>query len=392
MVSIAPSRKKVGDGKVTVSISHRKRHTDMTSTQQITIRNPRHPTAGELKEMDCAISRLNRLIKLREQSGIKFTPDDIINDYNNLMTRGSLFNFMSQIITELKTGGRLRTAETYTSALNSFRKFRNDENLMLDALDSSILQQFEDWHKSRGLSPNTISFYNRILRAVYNRAVDIGLTENRHPFRKVYTGIGKTRKRALPIATIRNLINLNLSYSPLMDHARNIFLLSFMLRGMSFIDMAYLRKNDLRNGVITYRRRKTGKTLNIAWTSEMQDIIDKYPRNDSQFLLPILTSSKGELRNKCRNSNYNINRSLKEIAKILGLQIPLTLYVARHSWASAAKQIGIPIRIISEAMGHNSETTTQIYLTDLDTSEVDRANEKILKNLKPLKNNKILKK
>ena len=160
-----------------------------------------------------------------------------------------------------------------------------------------------------------------------------------------------------------------------------MFIMSFMLRGMSFIDMAYLRKSDLSNGYVTYRRRKTGQLLTIEWTKEMQMILDKYPENSTDYLLPIIKNVGTNERYTYRNVGYNINHNLKTIAKKVGIKIPLTLYVARHSWASVAKAKGIPLSVISEGMGHDSEATTQIYLASLDTSVVDKANSLILKSL-----------
>lgn len=213
-----------------------------------------------------------------------------------------------------------------------------------------------------GNAPNTISFYTRILRAVYNRAVEEDIIENRNPFRHVYTGIEKTAKRALPLPAISKIKALDLTLTPALDYARDMFLLSFMLRGMSFVDMAFLRKSDLHNGYITYRRRKTGQQLVIEWTRDMQRILDKYPENASDYLLPIIRKRNTNERSAYRNMSYNINHHLKSIASMVGVNIPLTLYVARHSWASAAHSKGIPLRIISEGMGHDSESTTQIYL------------------------------
>ncbi len=174
---------------------------------------------------------------------------------------------------------------------------------------------------------------------------------------------------------------MDLSLNPTLDYARDMFMMSFMLRGMSFIDMAYLRKTDLTNGHIIYRRRKTGQQLTIAWTTEMQVIIDKYPENTSEYLLPIIRNSGINERCAYRNVGYLINRNLKKVAEMTDIQIPLTMYVARHSWASAAKAKGIPLSVISEGMGHDSEATTQIYLASLDTSVVDKANSLILKSL-----------
>ena len=288
---------------------------------------------------------------------------------------------MESIIAKLKQNGKVRTSETYRSTLNSFKKYRNDEDIMLDCMTSEIMEGYEAWHKKRGVTQNTISFYARVLRAVYNRAVEEAIIENRNPFRHIYTGVDKTVKRALPLEVIRKIKTLDLSLTPAMDLARDMFLMSFYLRGMSFIDMAYLKKADLRNGRVTYRRSKTGQLLIIEWTKEMQMILDKYPENKSGYLMPIIRNPGTNERSVYQNAGYNINHNLKRIAEMVGVTIPLTLYVARHSWASAARTKGIPISVISEGMGHDSEMTTQIYLAGLDTSAVDKANSLIIKSL-----------
>ncbi len=328
------------------------------------------------------VERLTKIDRKLDADGLAYTADDVIDEFNRYSHEYSLFNFMESVIIKLKQNGKTRTSETYFVTLNSFKKFRNGEDIMLDSLTSEIMEAYEAWHKQRGIAPNTISFYTRILRAVYNRAVEQDIIENRNPFRHVYTGVDKTVKRALPLAAIKKIKALDLSLTPSLDFARDMFMLSFYLRGMSFIDMAFLKKTDLRNGYVSYRRRKTGQQLIIEWTIEMQMILDKYPENASDYLLPIIRNPSTNERCTYRNVGYNINRNLKRIAEMVGVQIPLTLYVARHSWASAAKAKGIPVSVISEGMGHDSETTTQIYLASLDTSVVDKANSLILKCLK----------
>ena len=327
------------------------------------------------------VERLTKIIRKLDNYGLTYTADDVIDEFNRYANEYSLFNFMESQIIKLKQNGKIRTSETYTVTLNSFKKFRQDEDIMLDCLNTEVMEAYEAWHQQRGVSPNTISFYTRILRAVYNRAVENEIIENRNPFRHVYTGVDKTVKRALPLSIIKKIKTLDLSLTPALDFARDMFIMSFMLRGMSFIDMAYLRKSDLSNGYVAYRRRKTGQLLTIEWTKEMQLILDKYPENDSDYLLPIIKNAGTNERYTYRNVGYNINHNLKTIAKKVGITIPLTLYVARHSWASAAKAKGIPLSVISEGMGHDSEATTQIYLASLDTSVVDKANSLILKSL-----------
>ena len=159
-----------------------------------------------------------------------------------------------------------------------------------------------------------------------------------------------------------------------------MFLFSFYTRGMFFVDMAYLRKIDLQNWILTYRRRKTGQQLTIKWEKCMEEIICKYPSNKTDYLLPII-KVQGNERKQYDNALHLVNYRLKDLSKILKLQRTLTLYVARHSWASAAKAKNIPLSVISEGMGHESEKTTQIYLSSLETSVVDKANKVILESL-----------
>lgn len=313
--------------------------------------------------------------------GMQYSAGDIADEFRRRRREHTLFNFMESVIASLRRNGNARTAETYRSALNSFTKFRQGEDIRMELISQDTMESYESWLRKRGTVPNTVSFYARILRAVYNRAVDKGMTEDRHPFRHVYTGVEKTPKRALPLSVIRRIKLLDLSGEPNLEYARDMFMMSFYLRGMSLIDMAFLRKTDLRDGHLTYRRRKTGQQLIIGWTEEMQQILDKYPVNCSGYLLPIIRRKVANERSAYRNAGYNINRSLKKVAEMTGADIPLTLYVARHSWASAARSKGIPVSVISEGMGHDSETTTRIYLASLDTSIVDRANRLILKSI-----------
>ena len=328
------------------------------------------------------MERLTKIGRKLAAEGLIYTADEVIDEFNRYAHEYSLFNFMESLIARLKQNGKIRTSETYRSTLNSFKKYRKDKDIMLDCITSETMEGYEAWHRKRGVAPNTISFYTRILRAVYNRAVEDDIIENRNPFRHVYTGVDKTVKRALPLALIKKIKVLDLSLLPTLDYARDMFLMSFYLRGMSFIDMAFLRKTDLKNRYVTYRRRKTGQQLIIEWTKEMQMILDKYPENNSDYLLPIIRNPGTNERCTYRNAGYNINHNLKRIAEMVGITIPLTLYVARHSWASAAKAKGIPVSVISEGMGHDSEATTQIYLASLDTSAVDKANSLILRSLK----------
>lgn len=328
------------------------------------------------------IKRLKIIIALFDRRHECYTTDDIVTKFSRQANEQSLFTFMQEAIGQLKRLNRIRTSETYAATLSSFMKFREGQDILLYEVDSNTMMLYEAWLKGKGICPNTISFYMRILRAVYNRAVEKELVEQKHPFKHVYTGIDKTVKRAVPLKAIKRIKELDLTLKPHLDYARDLFLFSFYTRGMSFIDLAYLKKSDLQNGFLTYRRRKTNQQLTVKWEKCMAEIVAKY--NDcstTQYLLPIITNPLVDERKQYRNAIYRVNTALKEIARMISLPMPLTMYCARHGWASIAKSKNIPLSVISEGMGHDSEETTRIYLASLDSYVIDQANSLILKGL-----------
>ena len=323
------------------------------------------------------VARLNKVVAQLDSERHKYSAEDVITAFHRLTKEVSLFSFWHNVIAQLKQLGKVRTAETYTATLKSFMKFQNNQDVPLDGITSDMMLLYEAHLKARGVRMNTISFYMRIFRAVYNRAVEKGVTTQQNPFRHVYTGVDKTVKRAIPIKDIKALKDMDLSMHPTLDFTRDMFMFSFYTRGMSFVDMAYLKKSDIKNGILTYRRRKTGQELTVKWEKCMVDIVAKYPENKTDFLLPII-KEPGNERKQYDNALHLVNYHLKELSERLKLQRPLTMYVARHSWASAAKAKNVPLSVISEGMGHDSEAITQIYLASLETSVVDKANKMIL--------------
>lgn len=332
------------------------------------------------ERMEWNLSRFERIVRQLEQERRKYTADDVITLFHKVTKETSLFSFMHSVIIQLRQLGKIRTSETYTATLKSFMEFREEHDVPLDGVNSDLMLLYEAHLKAKGVRMNTISFYMRILRAVYNRAVEKELTPQKYPFRHVYTGVDKTVKRAVPVKVIKALKELNLSMKSSLDFARDMFMFSFYTRGMSFVDMAYLKKTDLQNGILTYCRRKTGQRLTVKWEKCMEEIIKKYPSNSSTYLLPII-KEQGNERKQYDNALHLVNYRLKDLSGMLKLQRPLTMYVARHSWASVAKVRNVPLSVISEGMGHDSEKTTQIYLASLEASVVDKANKMILELL-----------
>ena len=330
----------------------------------------------ELSEQDIMALLKNEELTLTLRQN-QITTD---SEQENKSEKRSFFAYFEQNIELHKNNAKMRTAETYRTALNSLKRFSGDKPLSISEITPPLMRQYERYMLEKGLSKNSTSFYMRITRAVYNRCVDGGLTADTHPFRHVYTGVAKTEKRALGMKSIRAIQRLQLPPSP-QAFARDMFLFSFYTRGMSFVDIAYLKKRDVSGGFLTYQRKKTGQSLTIRWEPAMQKIVDRYP-SANDFLFPIIKDSGQKARSQYRNMLYQVNTQLAEIGRKVGAEVKLTMYVARHSWASIALQMNIPMDVISRGMGHESEKTTRIYLKSLNNSQLDTANSQIIRALK----------
>lgn len=353
---------------------------------QILLQNPESPRYGQLSfirhHVEWDMLRLRKITDELEQSGGDWNFADVRERFLPHHDTGqSVFNFIYAQILRKQQLGKVRTSETYQATLNSFMRFRKGMDLTFDMMNDELMELYEAALHRQGLSRNTSSFYMRILRANYKQAVEKGLTPDNHPFKHVYCGTDKTIKRSISFMEIKKIKDLDLAQRPVLDYARGMFLFSFYTRGMSFVDMAYLRKKDLKNGYLSYRRKKTGQLLTMEWTEQMQAILDKYKPNPTAYLLPIITEEGKNERRQYQNQMMKINRRLKDIAALTKLSVPLSLYYSRHSWATIARGKDIPLAVISEGLGHDSETTTQIYLDSIQSWEVDKANRKILKGL-----------
>ena len=343
--------------------------------------NRKHYLLSIKEQIDWDIKRLQNIINQWEYKRVKYTTNDIINTFRQQEGEQSLFDFMQNVIAQLRHMGKQRTSETYLATLRSFMNFRENKDILFEEIDQDTMLLYEAYLHNKGLTRNTTSFYMRILRAVYNRAIERNITTNKKPFKHVYTGIDKTIKRAIPLKEIKQMKHLELSRQPSLEFARDMFLFSFYTRGMSFIDMAYLKKKDLSNGILSYRRRKTGQQLFIRWEKCMQEIVERWGKVDSRYMLSIIRWDIMDERRQYKNAQGAVNANLKKVGAMAGMKMPLTMYVARHSWASAAKSNNVPVAVISEALGHESESTTQIYLASLETAVVDKFNRRIIRSL-----------
>lgn len=299
------------------------------------------------------------------------------SDVNRRVAK-DLISYTRALIQDLHKAGKRQMARRYSITLNSFILYHGDTEVSWEQFTDTLVTGYEEFLIRRGLCRNSTSYYMRTLRSIVNRANSGQRLLNGNPFRYVYTGIDKTQKRAVSLRTVCRIRDLDLSGYPHLSFARDIFLFSFYTRGMSFVDIAYLRKTDESNGFITYTRHKTRRSISIRIEPELRTLVQRFEQNDTGYMLPVITSEGPESYTQYQTAYHRVNRNLQKVGDMLGLGVKLTMYVARHTWASIAYQNDVPLSVICKAMGHDSENTTRIYLSSLDTSRIDEANRSII--------------
>lgn len=294
--------------------------------------------------------------------------------------------FMKQVVNRLHSEGSFGTAHVYRSSLNALTAYQGGGDLFFNEVTPEWLKGFEVYLRGRGCSWNTVSTYLRTFRAVYNRAVHLRCAHSiPHLFRSVYTGTRADHKRALGQGDMKKVFagwTSASAVSPVVLRTRDLFVFMFVLRGMPFVDLVYLRKSDLRDNVITYRRRKTGRALSVTLTAEAMTLLKKLMSRDpsSPYLFPFLRSKEGtrEAYREYQLALRNYNRQLILLGEVLGVAGRLSSYSARHTWATTAYHCEIHPGIISEAMGHSSITVTETYLKPFKSQKIDEANRKVI--------------
>ena len=289
------------------------------------------------------------------------------------------------------------TIDNYQTALRSLLTYAG-KDISVGDINTALMEGYQRWLQIRGVGRNTSSCYMRSLRALLHHIQPE--REYKEAFKNVFTGNEKTEKRAIGEKEIKSLYKTYdplHTYNPLqlprrgrdgkdskeaaMERARDYFLFSFCSMGMPFIDLAFLRKAQVKDGYIEYRRHKTGQHIRVKIEPLMQEIIYKYARKSSPYLFPILTSSNHEqAMREYERQRSKYNRLLSKLAKRTHLP-HLTSYVARHSWASIAYSNNVALPIISKAMGHTSTQTTLTYISEINDQRMEEANNKIIQPL-----------
>lgn len=306
------------------------------------------------------------------------------------------WDIVNSEVERLKSKGQYKTASNYLTAARSWSKFLSNEKWSFADMTASLVEAYQRWLGERGICPNTISAYMRALRALYYRVTtsEVITSDQNHPqvmtkachklpFEKVFTGRAKTQKRSVTAEEILRLHHLALPEGSYLSLTRDIFMFSFYAMGMPFVDIAHLKKKQVKADVIHYARHKTGQPIRVLIMPPMRKMMERYDNPQSEYVFPILAEAQsGEDLHRCyRNSLRRYNYSLHRLSHLLGLSRPLSSYVVRHSWASIAYQHHVDVGLIGKALGHTKTSTTLLYIRSLFDPDLADANQSLMQAL-----------
>lgn len=356
----------------------------------------RYLEEAEDKINACVVS-VKRYISTLEKQG-QYTAEDIIVKHRQSKDDGKLLGWVETLARELSKSKQERLARAYRTVARGLVKYNKGVDIPLIHINACLIKGFEQDLREKGKKPNTISYYMRNLRSIYNKAKVAKRIPARfeNPFVGVYTKVGTTTKRAMTVEETMRFYDIDFNKlrakhpinSPEREYVDNLyyswrlFIFCFYAQGMCFIDMAHLRKENIRDGVCTYYRKKTKQQVEVAVNGGMQKIIDSFANEvkDSPYLFPIL-NGKGDERLQYESALRTQNRRLKALAKLADINKRVTTHVARHSFATIVRSGGVPMGVISEMLGHTTEKMTHNYLASFDRSYFDQAYGVILSAL-----------
>lgn len=390
-------KKKDGSYPIVMRLGHNERTTSIPlgiSVKEKDWDNKKRSIKKSYNEVN-SVTRLNNYIQKKKADAmdiiVKLNEDDLLNNLKvselknkitNTNSDTSFFSYAENLIDDLRKANRFGTARSYKGLISVLKTFNNDRDLQFREINYRFLVDFETEHLAKGNSYNGLSVYLRALRAIYNRAIKAELVDGNHyPFKSYKIKTEPTDKRAIEWEQMKKIIELELSPEHECFNARNYFIASYLMYGMNFSDMAYLRNENIVSGRIKYRRRKTSKLYDIKITKGLKTILDYYINENhiAGYIFPIINRiTLAEQNRDIQWARKRYNKRLKTLAGLCGIEERLTSYVSRHSFATQAMLQEVPINAISSMLGHSSLKTTEIYLKSLPSNILDDYNQRVV--------------
>ncbi len=377
---------------ITLNIKVEAQHWD-DKIQEVTYSDP------DYKQYNAKISSLkskvqNALLMAELGSNIEFNMADVINiikpsNKPDTIKRLQVFEFGEILVIQLKQQGRIGNSIVYSCALAKLKSYNKNLPLYFEDIDFKFLEDFNTSMLSEGIKINTISNYLRTLRAIFNRAIKEGLIDYKfYPFNRYKIKSERTINRAMTLEEMKAIISVKFPPNTNMWHYQNLFILSFCLIGINFSDLLTLKANNIIDGRLVFKRKKTKKIYSIKLQTETIERFRPYVNSDLQknndLILPFLknTANPIQVKNEIGLVIHSTNENIKKIASMVGIRKDITTYYARYSWANIAKSLGFSKDMIAEALGHEyGNKVTGIYLDQYDNELIDKMNETVINAL-----------
>lgn len=342
------------------------------------------------KEVEQTKKNIWGRVRQLELTGLPFSVDDLLRPKEEEKKEGvrqfQLLEYIDGQVETKRMKGKEGMAAAYRSTRSSLAKYVYNVDIDMEKVDYRFVQGYIEFLTQQGIRANTVCYYLRNLRTLYNQAIVDGLcTDKEYPFVKVSTRPAKTVKRAISREDMEAIANLSLEGNYKMELSRDLYLFSFYAQGMSFVDVVFLKKGNIVGETIIYNRHKSKQLIQIVITPQMNQLMKKYAGN-GEYIFPIIdVNNPQSVYHQYRLALTNINRHLQKIELSLGIQKRITTYTARHTWATLAHDYGAPISVISAGLGHTSEEMTRVYLKELDSKVLNQVNL-VITNLSIAKN------
>jgi integrase/recombinase XerD len=388
---------------VIIRVTHNRKNTSITTgvrisnefwdfkTGLVAIKHPNHQLLN--KSITETFLRVQKIV-LQLENEECFSFEQLKERFTNggkplVASKINYFNeYAQQLIEDTFAANKAGTAMAYQVAVKRLMGFANNPKLKFTEINYTFLEAFRNQLVKDGLKPNAISTYFRSCRAIYNKAIKAKLVDRSHyAFIDVTIKTERTAKRAITWQELKKLFHYQLKPGSQKFHARNYFILSFTLRGISFSDLAYLTPTNIVKGRLIYQRKKTGQVLNIKLLPLAEQILNYYKGQSTRFLLPILpiniVEGSESARKLIMDRIKTVNKYLNQTANACGVETHITTYVIRHTWATCAKRLGYSNELIAESLGHEyGNKVTNIYLDNFEQDVIDECNYKVVRQLK----------
>ena len=336
-------------------------------------------------------SEAKTIILKAELDKIDFSFKFFKNEFIRTISKNSIFSFIDEEVKRLKNAGNYGYAALYKYTKTKISNFAKNPELKFSDVDYNFLKHFENDFYSRGVKPNSIGACMRVFRTIFNSAIKSKLCrEENYPFncRNNPNGYSlkdlhqETQKRAITKEQMIKIKEYKAKEGSLLFHSKNYFLFSFYCMGINFYDIAHLKWVNIINDRLEYTRAKTGCPFTIKLLPEVIEMLRYYKKNKkTEYIFPILNpkfSEPNQQYNRTKSMLRKMNLNLQTIAKAVGINFTITSYVARHTWATIVKNNGVSISVISEGLGHKTETITHTYLKKFENTVLDDANKNLL--------------